>query len=438
LPNLRGGAGNLLGSATILASGHAVACLLLIAAAPILSRLYSPECFGVLSVFTACAAAMSAIATLRFDQAIVLPRRDSEATVLMWLSCLCAMATAAILLMLAAVFGGTLNNWSREYPMPQGIVPFLAASVATSAVYQITAAWLVRKRSFKELAQMRVIYAVAALIAQFATPFFVMAGPAGLVAGQIAGLGFAGLYGARRVCIKRMPWSCFRRCRVVAFRYRNYPLYDSWAALMSSLGLLAPAALLAILFNAEVAGWFTLAQRVLAMPTTMISNSMSRVYYAEAARVGALGRPALRELFKSTLRQVMLLAGLPIIGGAFVAPFVFAPLFGSQWQTAGVYLSLISPMILSFALAFVLAPTLDVVGQQRMKMLRELICLTLICCGVAVPRVLGWSPMSAVATMSSLATFGYLLALAIAWSALSENRTKRQEHVSATPDLAAA
>ncbi len=417
------------GSAAIVASGHAAGYTFTLAAAPILSRLYSPESFGVLAVFLSLATTASTIATLRFDQAIVLPRRDRMAAALLALAiCVVAIVSGALLgvtaawkLLLAADWGHRLHLWVRNWPLPQDCLPLLAAASAAMAVYQLTGGWMVRKGRFGALAKMRVVYVLSAIVVQLAVPLVFIAGPVGLVSGQIVGFGAAGVFGAWRMRgIADLKSSPRRdRLRHAARKYRNYPLYDVWAALITSLGVFAPAVLMAIVYSTEAAGWFALAQRMLAMPLTMLSNSFSRVYYAEAVRIGAGDPAGLRVLFKSTVRRVILFAAPPVVLGAILAPFVFTFIFGPAWWQAGLYFTLISPMMIASILAFVVSPTLDVTGRQRLKFAREATSLAFIIAGIAVPRLLGWSALSAIATMSVLGTVGYVLAVARTWSAVA-------------------
>ncbi|WP_439333648.1 hypothetical protein, partial [Vibrio vulnificus] len=47
------------------------------------------------------------------------------------------------------------------------------------------------------------------------------------------------------------------------FRYREFPLYNTWAALLDAIGNQLPTILIAKLFSAAEAGQFSLAMRIL-------------------------------------------------------------------------------------------------------------------------------------------------------------------------------
>ena len=65
--------------AIVLSSGSAGAQLLLVLAAPILTRLYTPEDFGLLAIYTSLLALAGVISSLRYELAIPLPKEDEEA-----------------------------------------------------------------------------------------------------------------------------------------------------------------------------------------------------------------------------------------------------------------------------------------------------------------------------------------------------------------------
>ena len=68
------------------ATGTAGAQAISIAFSPIITRLYGPDSFGLLGVFMALVAVLAPLAALTYPIAIVLPKEDSDARALGWLS----------------------------------------------------------------------------------------------------------------------------------------------------------------------------------------------------------------------------------------------------------------------------------------------------------------------------------------------------------------
>jgi O-antigen/teichoic acid export membrane protein len=91
-----------------LLTGTALGQLLLLAVSPLLTRLFTPAAFGAFGVFLSLAAIMSALSTLRFDQAIMLPKEAEEAAPLFWAALLSAGAVGAVSLAVCLLFFGRL------------------------------------------------------------------------------------------------------------------------------------------------------------------------------------------------------------------------------------------------------------------------------------------------------------------------------------------
>jgi O-antigen/teichoic acid export membrane protein len=405
----------------VVASGHAISQLLVLAVAPVLSRLFAPEDFGVLASFSAIAAGIATLATFRFEQAVPLPRSNRTALTLIVLACITTAVVVACSWFAAQFFDGLFRQWFVDAPLPDDFALILAAVVIAMSAYQIAGAWMMRSARFVQLARMRIVYVVVTVATQIVLGISLSSDARSLILGQA--LGYS-------VAVAVVVWSLgklgsvqqllrVRQLRLVASRYRNYPCYDVWAALAGMFGILAPPVILAFAYDARVAGWFALAHRTLHTPLTMIGHSLSRVYYSDIARLGAKRHFDLRAQFRQTLRRLTLML-LPCVAcAAIIAPLTFEWIFGSEWRQAGWCFALISPMISAFVVSNVIGPTLDVLGRQRLKLAREALTIVPVLSGILGARVLGLPPLAAVALMSMLGTVGYLGAIWITWAAVS-------------------
>ena len=97
-------------SVILVAGGTAGAQAIAMAFMPFITRLYSPEIFGLLGAFIAITAVVSPIAALAYPVAIVLPESDDEAKSLAKLSILIALIIASILALFLFLMGSRLQN----------------------------------------------------------------------------------------------------------------------------------------------------------------------------------------------------------------------------------------------------------------------------------------------------------------------------------------
>ncbi|MEM9657626.1 MAG: oligosaccharide flippase family protein, partial [Planctomycetota bacterium] len=371
-------------------------------AAPLLSRLYSPRDFGLMAIFTALTAIGGTLATLRYDHAIPLPKDERSAVALARLTGRLRLGFTGCLLLAASLWG----DWLDRLLFNASDAPYsllLAASVAAISGYQLHNAWMVRKGRFSDLSRMRVYYVSACLAAQLTLPFLWPGGPPGLLLGSV--FGYAVASAAMRMKGSGNPPYTVEKDRFSVWRtaavYRIYPLCDVWSCLLLTMSNHGLTMAFAWLYGPAVAGGLALAQRAVGTPVAMLGASVSRVYYREAAL--RLDQPdQLRKLFNSTLRQTLMVATPPLGIAALTAPLAFGKIFGAQWQTAGVYCTILCPLVLLRLVCHVLGSTLDVVDRQGLRMVRELTATLLVAAGLLVASRLQWTAVGAAAASSAL------------------------------------
>lgn len=312
------------------ASGQFIVLLAL----PFLTRLYTPEEFGTGAVFAAVVGLFGIIATLRYELAIPLPRSDRSAIHLVALSFL-------ILSVVAPMAGLSWLIAGHWFDLGDGLSDksfaiLIAFGVLTASAYQILNYWLVRKQKFGAIAITRIQQALAGNGTQLIAGV-VGFGVFGIIFGQIVGQ-CAGLMrlakefrsGYRRtggrVRLRNLKWA--------AVRYRQFPLFDSWAGLLSVAGAQAPVLLFTALFSPVFAGYYALAYRVLSAPIGLVGKAVSSPLLSRVVEARHHGDAA---PLTAKLLQALAMVGLPPFAIMTVVAQDFVPLlFGSQWAPATI------------------------------------------------------------------------------------------------------
>ncbi|AJE48780.1 Polysaccharide biosynthesis protein [Celeribacter indicus] len=133
-------------------SGSVTARIVGLALMPLLTRIYAPEDFGTLSVYTAFVLLFQPLLSMRFVMAIPLPRRDATAINILALSLLVAAVlylclSAALLFAPSQVLALTEAELLRPYVWLILLsLPFIVFSEAMSA-------WATRKRRYGAMAK---------------------------------------------------------------------------------------------------------------------------------------------------------------------------------------------------------------------------------------------------------------------------------------------
>ncbi len=407
-------------SVSILAGSAALGQAVTVLVSPILTRLYSPEDFGIFGVYAAILGIVTVIASLRYEYAIPLPEEDETAANILALCFLLLLGMTALIWILVYGLKDAIVVWTNV----PGLKPYLwliPLGVLGAGTYQILNYWAVRKRDFPRIARTRLSRGIGRAALQVGIGF-ASNGPLGLLLGQLAGETAGsvslGLAAWRK---DRAPFKAvsLRGIRRAGARYKRFPLLSSWGSLLDALGTNVPQLLFAAFYGAQVAGWFALGQRVIAAPLNIVVDSVAQVYFGEAARLPRDDPKAMRRLFLKLTGRLALIGGLPIAGICAVAPYFFTIVFGPGWETAGRYVQIWGLM---FAARFVIVPlshTLNILERQDLFLIWQGTWMTLGIGVLTAGRQTGLSHINAVAAYSLAMTVAYILLWILIWHALT-------------------
>jgi len=326
----------------LLAGGSALAQVISILAAPISTRLYSPEDYGTVAVFNALMGLIIIVASLRYELAIPLPGEDHRALDVVAL-CFGILTSTVVL---TGAFVWFEADWLAGLMKNEALADWawlLPIGVFGAGTYQVLNYWTLRRRRYKELAQTKFSQSILATFTMLSVGA-IYGGPLGLILSAIVAQA-AGILllqrDARAVARTRQSPVTSAAVFSAAREYRQFPLYASGAALLNSLGGALPPLLLSSFYGEEVTGWFSLAYKVMLLPLSLVGIAVGQVFLGEAAEV-VRDRPGeLPGLFTRVTGRLMLL-GLLIVAGGAVSPFAFPIIFGARWGPAGVYAACLS------------------------------------------------------------------------------------------------
>jgi len=316
------------------------------AAAPVLSRIYGPSDYGVLAVFASVVGLLAVLSTLRYELAIPLPSTSSEAATLVRLCLVLVMSGAALTFMVWSVWGGTL---AAVFGVPKlsGYAPILALGVLLAGTYATFSSWAVRCHSYALLARTRLVQSISGVAVSLALGFMGVA-PAGLLLGSVANSAAGSSTLARRFRsskgLERRAGGTSPTIVSCAKRYRRFPLYTTWQAVLNAASQYAPPVVFSGVFGAAVAGQYGLAMRLCILPVAVVGQSMSQVFFGEAATVKS-DRDALAALTEQAAGRMVAIS-LPVFGVLLAfGPALFASVLGARWTTAGLYCQILAPRL---------------------------------------------------------------------------------------------
>lgn len=381
-------------SVAVLASGTAAAQLIAFVVAPFLTRLYTPEDFGVLAVFSGLLTYLTSVSALCYEKAILIEREDDDAYQVLALALLTVALMSIVVAAIAATFGRALLHLFDTTDLSRHIW-VLPACVLLAGSNLVLSVWATRKKAFAALSTSRISQGIIRAGLQLGLGFSGL-GAAGLVFGDAAGRA-GGSTALVRATLAGKPHTLSRPAIVdKAKRYRNFPLISTWSTLLHQAGTSLPPLLFAAYYSKEVAGFYNLGQMAVWLPMAMIAGAISSVFSAKFAETYLQDRTKCLGLFDSTARRLALIGLAPvaiiIVGG----PSIFSLLFGPKWVEAGVFIQLIA---LTQWVQFVsgpLFPVLNILEKQRWALFADSIGFVAILAAIAGSATSGWDARTAV------------------------------------------
>lgn len=339
---------------------------IVILASPLLTRLYSPEDFGLLAVYAGLLGILATVASLRYQLAIPLPESDEEAAHVVVLGLVVVLGITALSTLIVGFFGGPLAE-ALNTPSLAPYLWLLPVGLLLTGIYQVLQYWAIRTKAFSALARTKVTQAIGMVTVQLGA---YTVGPLALLLGQIAGQA-AGSTSIGSLAVQR-HWSVFRAVRLrgigkAANRYRRFPIYSSWTGAFNAAGSQLPPVLLAALFNPAAAGIYVLAHRVLAMPMKLLGRAIADVFYASAT--DARRNDQLAPLVAGIHEKLAHIAMPPALILVLAGPQLFALVFGEGWRQAGEFAQWMAPWIYMVFITAPLSTLFSLLEKQAQGML---------------------------------------------------------------------
>ncbi len=364
----------------VLVSGTAAAQVLPIAASPILTRLYEPDDFGLLALYASIAGILISISSAQYEQAITLPADDEDAATIVSLCIRICSLFSLFLLLVVSFFNQPLAHWIG-HPEIAAWLYLIPLSVFASGLFKAFTFWCNRRSAYGLIAKQTFQLSAVTVASSIAL------GVASIPGGQIIGVTVGRLTSAismiRNVykIDKTVLAQGFRTAPLpMAKRYSAHPVYFAPSQLINTFALQLPVLMISNLFLISTVGFFSIAYRLVALPTSLIANAIGNVYRQRISE-SYNQRGHYRHIYKRTLITTILASIIPFTLLYFVAPSLFAIVFGDEWRVAGEYAQI---LVVSTFFSFITTPLNKgaiVVGAKRYDLawnLGRFVCFALL------------------------------------------------------------
>jgi len=342
---------------------------------PILTRLYSPEDFGLLNLFISIGGILALLSTSEYQNAILLPKREDEASGVARVA-LCLLGIWLVVIAITIPIAQPLTQLFAA-PSLASYYWLLVPYVAMMGCWAIYNAWLTRNRDFGRISAYQVNQSTTGVITKL---LFGWAGwlRGGLIISSVLSPFIALCTSILRSRDRfRALWQTTSEpLAAIAKRYRRFPLFTMPRSLVNNLSGNLPALLLTPYFGLSEMGFFALAQTLAFRPITMISASIHQVLFEMVAKNVREGQPVRVWLLKKWgLLAAIVLPTMIIL--TIIMPWLVRVLLGDGWDETATLIRYMMPWLTCVFLVSPLAFISEVFGRQKLFLIIELLYLGL-------------------------------------------------------------
>jgi O-antigen/teichoic acid export membrane protein len=356
----------LLRNTSILISGTALAQLIPILLQPLLRRYFSPEIFGAYSVYLSLIGILIVISSLRYELAIILPRKDTDAAGVFFLSIILNLFFNLLLILVIILWKNKILsflNLSAKYSDYLYLVPLGTFLFST---YQSINYWLIRKKKFMAISLNKFIRRGSEGSGQIVFKYLKISH--GLVLGDLIGQTANLISGIYQGAKSGLSFRLFSpgKIKSVFRKYSDYPKFSLIPGFMSACSYLLPAIMINKFYSAENTGYFDLSKLLLSIPMALVASSISNVLLQRVSEKNKLQQSILKDLL-SIFIFVSVAVIFEIVIIMFWAEDIFKILFGNKWIFSG---SISKILVWAFAFNFIISSFSSIfISLNKIKLL---------------------------------------------------------------------
>ena len=348
-----------------LLSGSLISQIIALLAAPLLTRLYSPEAFGVLALLVAIVAAIAPGVSGRYEAAVVVAKRDERQDfffIALWVT----LAVCVVFFIILLIAFDPISSWLNAAGLG-GWLWFAPLLLLFTGLIAVMRAWANASENYALISRSAVFQSLVLSILSIML---------GLVGPKNSGLLLANLIGPAVVCFYLFvslnsvfvdgDWRWDKRKRTIALYNSDFPLFNAPTNMLNGVMTALPVFFLARYFSETVVGYYALLARVGVAPLSFMAESVSRVNLKKVSELIHSGQNPIPYITKITI-ALFLLSLVPTIFLFFLAPELFAFFFGAEWRAAGNLLVILMPALAVQFVVSTLSMSFIAVGHLRLQ-----------------------------------------------------------------------
>ena len=338
-------------SAFVLISGTAIGQVIPVITAPIVTRIYTPQDYGLFGIFLLLSSVIGVVTTMQIENAIMIEKDDLAANSVLQLCIFLSIVASVFSLLLMLLFHTAIIRYFKT-PELTIYLYLLPLTVLMTGITNSLSAWGNRLLMYKSISMQRIITAIVTPVTSIIVGLLFKS-VAGLFLGMLLGQ-FIGVMLLSRAYLAAAKYAVIplREMLRTFKRHSAFPKFNFPSEFINLVIAQFPAFILGRFYSIASVGHYNLSNRMLSMPTMFISQAVGEVFKKRASMEfhstgNCLGT------FKRTFFTLALISIFPFLLIFLFGPALFGFVFGKQWIEAGTFTRI---MVIMFFLRFTVSP----------------------------------------------------------------------------------
>lgn len=319
---------------------------------PFLVKLYSPEQFGQVTLYTVFLIIFSNILSLKYDQAILVSKNKDE-TITLFLSSLTLTIFSSILILTLVLLSFLFLNFSLDniFLIFFGIIfQFLTSTIF---IYHN------RNMNISFMNLSKTLPLILYVLVAFTLPFFNLDLNQPLVYTRLISLFISSIVLIFGIYSDFSNYSfSIEKSKKVLQEYINYPKNILPSKALNMISKNSIDIFISILFGNAILGIFSISRRIVSIPEMVISRPLETYFRRKVFTNNSLNTKKLKTTFFKYFKNISISSIFVYLSLVFIAPEILPYIFtGKEW---GDIIPVVTVLSLGYTVSFVVVPFMSV------------------------------------------------------------------------------
>jgi O-antigen/teichoic acid export membrane protein len=366
-------------SVLMITGGTVFAQALSVLLSPLITRLYTPDDYGILTTYSALLGMICLLSVLAYDMAIPIATDDNNALNIL-VFCLAILFCTTMFLTLFMITAGELVLKLFKFEELLQYRAFIPIGFFLTGLYTVFSQWALRKKDFSAISKTKYSQSIVGnstkLICGFVRPNAVWL-IIGTILSQSAGI-VTLIQSNKKYFRGALNRFKYKDAKKLMIRYKAFPLYSAPGLVIISASGQLPIIFLSLLYGPSIVGLYGLAHSITFLPMTVIGKSVQDVFYGEAASLGKSNPRQIKKLSNSLLKKLIVLGMIPTLILIIFGPMLFSIVFSSDWKVAGIYSQILAIYVFFHFIFHPISSVFLIFEQQKKIIILDILRLILV------------------------------------------------------------